>query len=144
MPVNNFTIGKDISLVIQTYSGQLDVSDGITDFTADPLYTDIKSKPLSGIPSFGVIPDGWKISMKVDRFNPKLDNFFAQLESDYFAGNNTTAGTIYETIQEADGSISQWRYIGVVLKLDKAGDFSGDKKVEQSISGMASQKVKVS
>ena len=143
MPVNNFTTGKDVSLVIQTPSGALTVP-GITDFTADPLFTDLKSKPLTGIPIHGYIPDGWKLSFKVDRQDPNIDNYFASLEATYFAGGNITGGTVYETITEADGSITQWRYTGVVLKFDKAGDFSGDKKVEQNFSGMASTKVKVS
>jgi len=76
--------------------------------------------------------------------NPIVDNYFATLESQYYAGANQLPGTIYETISEPDGSLTQWRYTGVVLKLEKAGEFSGDKKVEQSVSFMASQKVKVS
>jgi hypothetical protein len=143
MPVNNFTVGKDVSLVIQTASGPLTVP-GLTDFSADPVYTDLKSKPIDGEPIFGYIPDGWKLSFKWDRTSPVVDNYFAQLEDDYFNGGNQLSGTVYETITESDGSLSQWRYTGVVVKLDKAGDFSGDKKVEQSFSGMGSRKVKVS
>ena len=143
MPVNNFTVGKDVSIVIQTPTGNLTIP-GLTDFTADPNWTDLKSKPLDGVPIHGYIPDGWKLSFKWDRTSPVLDNYFAQLEAAYFAGGNQLGGTVYETIREADGSISQWRYTGVVIKLDKGGDFSGDKKVEQSFSGMASLKIKVS
>ena len=144
MPVNNFTVGKDISVTIQTPTGQLDIAQGITDFSADPMFTELKSKPLNGIPIFGQIPDGWKGSFKLDRFNPRVDNYFAALEAAYYAGANQLAGTIYQTIQEPNGSITQWRFTGVILKLEKAGDFSGDKKVEQTISFMAAQRIKVS
>jgi hypothetical protein len=143
MPVNNFTVGRDVSLVINTPNGQLTIP-GITDFTADPMTTELKSKPLSGIPQFGYVPDGWKISLKLDRMNRTIDNFWAAFEAAYYAGSNQVAGTINETISELDGSVSQWRYTGVVLKLEKAGDFSGDKKVEQSLTGLASQKIQVS
>jgi hypothetical protein len=143
MPVNNFTVGKDVSIVIQTPTGALTIP-GLTDFSADPVFTDLKSKPLNGIPIFGYIPDGWKLSFKWDRTSPVVDQYFAQLEATYFAGGNQLGGTVYETITEADGSLTQWRYVGAVFKLDKAGDFSGDKKVEQSFSGMASAKVQVS
>ena len=143
MPANNFTVGRDVSLVVQTATGALSLP-GITDFSADPMFTDLKSKPLGGVPQFAYIPDGWKITIKLDRMNPIVDNYFASLEAGYYNGQNLIAGTVYETIAEPDGSLSQWRYTGVVLKLDKAGDFSGDKKVEQSLSGMASQKIKVS
>jgi hypothetical protein len=143
MPVNNFTIGRDVALVIQTPNGQLNVP-GITDFTADPIVAELKSKPLSGIPQYGYIPDGWSISVKIDRMDATVDNFWAQFEAAYYAGGNQVGGTIFETIREQDGSVSQWRYTGVVLKLAKAGDFSGDKKVEQTLTGMASQKIRVS
>ena len=143
MPVNNFTTGKDITLVIQTATGPLNINAGITDFTCDRLYTELKSKPLNGVPIFGLIPDGYKGTIKLDRFSPLVDNYFAQLESDYFAGNPQPSGTIYETIREADGSTTQWRYTGVILKLEKSGDYSGDKKVEQTIAFMAAQCVKV-
>jgi hypothetical protein len=108
------------------------------------MFTDLKSKPLSGVPVFGVIPDGWKGSCRMDRRDPTIDSYFAGLEAAYFNGTNQIAGTIYETINEPNGSVTQWRYTGVILKLEKAGDFSGDKKVEQSVSFMASQKIQVS
>ena len=144
MPVNNFTVGKDVSLIVQTPTGQLNISNGITDFTADPVYSELKSKPLNGVPVFALIPDGWKGSFKLDRLSPAVDQYFAALEAAYFNGANQIAGTIYETITEADGSLSQFRYTGVIIKLEKAGDYSGDKKVEQSISFMAGRRYQVS
>lgn len=143
MPVNGFTVGKDIALVFQTPDGALDVSSGITDFTADPVYTELKTKLLSGETKHGVIPDGWRGSFKVDRFNSALDDYFANWEAGYYNGQNSPAGLIYETVTEADGSVTQWRYTGVVFKFDKAGDYSGDKKVEQSVSFNAARKIKV-
>jgi hypothetical protein len=117
---------------------------GLTDFTADPMTTDIRSKLIDGTPLFGFIPDGYKGSFKMDRLNPNMDNYWAQVEADYFAGKNNLAGTITEIIQEADGSTTEWRYDGVVLRLEKSGDWGGDKKVEQMVSFEAAHKVKVS
>jgi hypothetical protein len=71
------------------------------------------------------------------------DDFWAQYEAAYYAGVNQLSGVVYETINEANGSISEWQFNGVVIKLDSAGDFSGDKKVEQSFSGFATQRVRV-
>jgi hypothetical protein len=143
MPVNNFTVGRDVSLVINGPNGQITIN-GITDFSAKPLTTTLKSKPLNGIPQFGYIPDGWELSFKLDRMDTGIDEFWAAFEAGYYNGNNQAAGTVNESIQEVDGSISKWRYTGFVMKLDSAGDFSGDKKVEQTLSGMASQKIQVS
>jgi hypothetical protein len=142
MPVNNFTVGKDISLVIQLPTGPLTLT--LTDFGAKPKTTSLESKPLNGIKQHAYIPDGWDISFKLDRMDTSADDFWANFEAQYYAGVNQVAGTIYETISEADGSVSQWRFANVVVKLDNAGDYSGDKKVEQSFSGMASQRIRVS
>lgn len=142
MPMNNFSVGKDVTLTVVTSYGTLKFA-GLTDFTADPMTTDLKSKKLDGTPIFGFIPDGWKGSFKLDRVDPTVDNYWAQVEADYFAGKNVQAGTISEIITEADGSITQWRYDGVILRLDKGGDWGGDRKVEQTITFEAAHKIKV-
>jgi hypothetical protein len=143
MPINNFSIGKDVSLVITTPNGPLTLN-GITDFSAKPATETLKSKTLDGTTRHGYIPNGWEISLKMDRLDTSADDYWNLFEAAYFAGGNQASGTIFETIREADGSISQWTYTGVVLKLDSHGDYSADKKVEQSLSGMATTRVRVS
>lgn len=142
MPMNNFSVGKDVTLTVVTSYGTLKFP-GLTDFMADPMTTDLKTKALDGTPRFGFIPDGWKGSFKLDRLDPSVDNYWAQVEADYFGGKNIQPGTISEIITEADGSITEWRYTGVVLRLEKAGDWGGDKKVEQSITFEAARRIKV-
>jgi hypothetical protein len=142
MPVNNFTVGRDVSIVINGPNGQITLN-GITEFTAKPVVNTLKSKPLNGLPQFGYVPDGWELSFKLDRMDRGADDFYALFEAGYYNGQNQAAGTVNESIQEVDGSISQWRYTGFVMKLDNPGDFSGDKKVEQSLSGLASQRIRV-
>jgi hypothetical protein len=142
MPANDFTVGRDVSLVINGPNGQITLN-GITDFSAKPMTTSLKSKPLNGIPQFAYIPDGWELSFKLDRLDRSVDDLWAAFEAGYYNGDNQPAGTVNESIQEKNGAISKWRYTGFVMKLDNPGDFSGDKKVEQSLSGMASQKIRV-
>ncbi|QEL18716.1 hypothetical protein [Limnoglobus roseus] len=142
MPINDFSVGKDVSLTVVTSYGTMKFA-GLTDFSADPMTTDLKSKALDGTPRFGFIPDGYKGSFKLDRMDPTVDNYWAQVEADYYAGKNQKAGTISEIITEADGSITEWRYTGVILRLEKSGDWGGDKKVEQSITFEAAKKIKV-
>jgi hypothetical protein len=142
MPVNSFSVGKDVSLTIVTSQGTT-VFNGLTAFTADPMTTDLKSKAIDGTPRFGFIPDGWKGSFAIDRLDPSVDNYWAKVESDYYAGVDIQPGTISEIITEADGSITEWKYTGVILRLEKAGDWGGDKKVEQTITFEAAFKRKV-
>jgi hypothetical protein len=141
MPLNNFTVGKDIQLVIQTQNGPLQLA--LTDFGYKTRATTIHSKQLDGTAIEAYIPDGWDLSFKIDRMDTTADDFWATYEAAYYAGVNQLSGVIYETINEASGNISEWQFNGVVIKLDSGGDFSGDKKVEQTFSGFATQRVRV-
>jgi hypothetical protein len=142
MPVNGFSVGKDVSLTVTTSSGPLTMT-GLNSFTAKPLFTDLKSKRLDGMTYFGEIPDGWTGSFKLDRLGPAVDTFFATAEAAYYAGQNIPAGTIQEVILEADGTTTTWQYTGVVLKLDDAGDWKGDARVEQTITFNATTRTAV-
>lgn len=142
MPINSYSIGKDISYSVVTPSGTLTLN-GKTDYSIKPMFTDLRHKGLDGINVNGFIPDGWQIELRFDRADPNVDNYFAQLEADYFAGVNQQGGTIYETIVEKDGSVSQYRYTNVILKYDNAGDWKGDSLVQISVTAMASRRIKV-
>jgi hypothetical protein len=45
---------------------------------------------------------------------------------------------ITETITEVDGSISQWRYEGVMFAMPEHGNWKGDAKVSQRLEWCAS------
>jgi len=143
MPANNFTIGKDISLTIVTTAGILALPITTTSFDAKPQYNKVRGVCLDGVNRGFNAPTGWDLTFGLDRSSSVVDDFFAQQEAGYYAGQNTLTGSISETIQEANGSVSQYRYTGVILALDDAGKFTGDAKVSQSISAFASQKLKV-
>jgi hypothetical protein len=142
MTINQFSTGKDVTLTLTTSYGTLTIP-GLLEFTADPEVTKLKSKGIDGNSRHGVIPDGWKGSFKLDRLNYAVDNLWAQFEADYYAGKSQTTGTILEIIQESDGTITQWQYDGVVITLEKAGDYKGDTKVEQTITFEAAHKTKL-
>jgi hypothetical protein len=143
MPNNGFSLGKDLTYTIVGPSGNLSIS-GVTDYSTKPIFTKLKHKDLDGSTTQAAIPDGWEISIKLDRQDPTLDNFFAALEAAYFAGQNISNGTISENIVESDGSVSKFQYTNVSLTLDNAGDYKGDAFVAQSLSGMASRRIKLS
>jgi hypothetical protein len=143
MPINGQSLGKDLSFTVVTPSGNLTFN-GVTDYDIKPIFTDLKHKDLDGTTTYAYIPDGWSISIKLERRDATLDDYFAQLEASYFASNNLLPGTINEIIQESDGSISEYRYTNVVLKYDDAGNWKSDAYVAISLTGMATRKIKVS
>lgn len=142
MPVNNFSVGKDVSLDIIGPNGPIRFT-LITSFTSKQDTSEVKVKGMNGINLPVVFYEGWSGSFSLERQDSTMDDYFAQLESDYYAGKNQTSLTIMETITEVSGAVSQYRYTGVILKYDDAGSWSGDKTVSQKFSFMASRKSRV-
>lgn len=142
MPVNGYSVGRDVTLVITTPVGTLRVNQ-ITGFQSKPDMTDQKIKRIDGVTDHVRFPDGWSGSFDVERQDDTLDSYFAQVEDNYYAGQNELPCQITETIQEANGKTSQYRYTGVLLKLDDAGSWAGDKSVKQKLSFVASRRLKV-
>jgi hypothetical protein len=143
MPVNNFNVGRDVTLQIVGYDGTIQNFSLITSFDGKQETHQIKIMGMDGTVRFLELPAGWTGSFAIDRQNRLLDQYFANLESGYYAGLNVQAATITETISEVDGSTSQWRYTGVVFKLDDAGAWKGDSQVNMKVSWSASRRLAV-
>ncbi|AJX61593.1 hypothetical protein AQ938_06990 [Burkholderia pseudomallei] len=142
MSINNFSVGRDISLDIVTGSGPLQIN-LITEFTSNQESTEVKVKGIDGITRFVRFFDGWKGKFNVERQDATLDQYFSQLEQNFFSGIGEQSVTITESIQEANGSISQFRYLGVLLKYDDAGGWKGDSTVKQAVSFVCSRRIQI-
>lgn len=142
MPMNGFSVGRDVSLSIVTANGPLRLS-LITAFSSKPNLAESRVKGLDGITRYLRFPDGWSGTFEIERQDSAVDDYFAQLEANYYAGINEQPATITETITEPNGSVTQWRYTGVLLKLDDAGNFQGDQTVKQRLSFVAARKIKL-
>ncbi|HKT53322.1 MAG TPA: hypothetical protein VJP88_02645 [Caulobacteraceae bacterium] len=142
-----YNVGRDATLNIVASGSPLSPI-LLTNFESNQETVDLKSKPLNGPPIFQKVPDGWKGSFEIDRANSILDDYFAAEESAYFAGDDANVVTILQTIRDAAvgavGPVHQYRYTGVVLKLENAGAYTADAKVSQKVSFVASQRIKVS
>lgn len=142
MPQNGFTVGRDVSLDIIGPTGPLRLS-LITAFSSKPDINDQRIKGLDGITRHVRFPDGWSGSFSIERQDSTLDDYWAQMEANYYAGLSEQPMTITETITEVSGAVSQYRYLQVLLRLDDAGNYSGDATVKQQVSFVAARRVKV-
>lgn len=141
MPINGFTIGRDIAIDINMPQGPVRFSN-VTGFTKKQMSTGIVSKGIDGTDRFGEIPSGWEGDIEVDRANAALDAAFDYLEGLYYGNQNVPPSVITETITENNG-VTQWRYTGVAFKYDDAGGAKGDAKVTQKFSWKASRRIRV-
>lgn len=143
MPANGFNIGKDATLdVVSSTSGPLRPTI-LTDFTFKQMTTGLESKAADGVNRFAEVPTGWEGTLSFDRGNSALDDYVAQAEASYYAGAPGDVITITQTVQEVSGAITQYRYTGVALKYEDAGDWGGEKIVKQKLSWKASRRIKV-
>lgn len=140
---NAFSLGKDVSLQIVTPNGSLILPVTTTSFEAKPQTNKIRRTGLDAVNRGANIPNGWEGTIELDRHDSIVDDFFANAEAGFYAGQNSYTASITETIQEISGQVSQYRYTGVVLNLDEAGKKQGDKEINMVIGFFASRRIKV-
>ncbi len=143
MAENDTNIGRDVTLDINDPRQGIVRFALLTGFDAKPQFNKLESKALDGIPRFRAVPHGHRITFNFDRQDRSIDDYFAAQEENYFNGGRSPLVTITETIQELDGSASQWVYSGVSMTLEDGGTWKGDAITTQSIEAMASRKRKV-
>jgi hypothetical protein len=89
------------------------------------------------------LPRGWTGTFALDRGSPAADEFIAAIEQAYFNGQSIAAGTLYQYVNEPDGSTSTFQFSGVVFKLTSSGVYKGDAPVAQQLEFFASSRVSV-
>ena len=141
MPSVGYSVGRDITIVITLPGGQPLRLGKVTSFTAKQDTTEDRKKLLDGTTDTLRFFDGWSGSIKMERSGPSLDDYFGQLEANYFAGDDEQPATMRVLIQEPNGSISTYRFQRVILKFDDAGDWAADKSVSQSLSFTAARRI---
>ena len=98
---------------------------------------------MNGEPIFAEAPNGWKGQLDFDRTDPSIDIYFDNFETAYWSGGNPLSGTITQTIQEKDGSVTQFVFTGVAMKLSQAGQWKAAEKVSQKIDWSAGRRRRV-
>lgn len=144
MPVNGYNVGKDVTLQVIGQTGGLITLGTLTNFDAKQMTKKVESRSIvDGQVRTLEIPGGWEGTFEIDRSDSAVDDYFAQLEASYYAGQNIPGGIITETIAETNGGITQYRFTNVAMKLDDAGGWKQDDMVKQKIGWSASLRQKV-
>ena len=141
--LNTFNVGRDGSLVVIFPTGRIDLN--YTDFQANQETKQIVSQPVQSITTAVELPTMWKFSFTIDRNSSALEDFIAATEATYWAGGNAQLNgtTIYQYVNEIDGSVSTYEYTNCTVKLDDAGAYQQDNKVVQKLTGIAGTRRRV-
>jgi hypothetical protein len=141
MPQQGFSVGRDVSTVLILADGSSLPLEKVTGFNAKPDTSTQKVKGLDGTIINLRWHEGWSGSFMIERRSALIDQYFAQVEADYHAGQDEKPATLQQTIQEPDGTISQYRFTEVLLTYDDAGDWAADKTVSQKIGFVAHRRI---
>jgi hypothetical protein len=142
MPYNTFSIGSDCQLVVMGPFGRVDLAH-VTGFEANQVTMAIRVDRLDGVQLGAELPKGWSGNFTLDRGSPMADDFIAAIEQAYLAGQSIPAGTLYQYVNEPDGSTSTYQFSGVVFKLTSAGVYRGDAPVAQRLEFYASSRASI-
>lgn len=142
MPANGFSVGRDLSLTVFTSEGVIGTA-GLTAFEARQLTSEIRQPLISGDVLAAYLPEGWQGVAEFTRLDDGLDDWFAAAESAYLAGQAPATAEITETITNPDGTVSQFVYRNVALRLESPGAWAGGKEVRQRVNWIASRRMAV-
>jgi hypothetical protein len=142
MPYNTFTVGSDCQIVVIGPFGRVDLAH-VTGFEAHQMTMALRVDRLDGVQLGAELPKGWTGSFALDRGSSVVDDFISQIEQAYLAGQPIGAGTLYQYVNEPDGSTSTYQFNGVVFKLTSAGVYKGDAAVTQRLDFYASGRTRV-
>ena len=138
---NSFNVGRDGSqlTIIDSIAGKVTFN-GMIEFGAKPRTKELESEGINGVTTFRNLPNGHEGDFSFDRQDSSIEAYFATLEANFYAGLPPPTAIITQTINELSGSVSQYQYTGVALKLSDAGTWKGLDKVSQKVAFRASKK----
>ena len=134
---NLFSVGRDCQLVLIGPSGRVDLTH-VTGFEARQLTQQIRVTRLDGTNLGTNLPRGWEGEFEIERGSSSAEDLINQIEQNYYAGGAMQFSTLYQYINETDGSVSTWQYASVVLRLIEAGIWQGDNGVKQKLDFFSS------
>jgi hypothetical protein len=142
MPLDGLTSGIDTKLTFTDANGveQFALLESFNSKEDAPIETQIQIDGQVRHPKFH---QGWSGSFMLQRNSAFQDTFFALQEAAYYQGLDQIPATITQTIQENDGSVSQWQYTQVVMSFDDAGTYSGTDIVKQRVSFNAARRLQL-
>ncbi len=142
MASNSFSVGRDCQLVVIGPFGRVDLSH-VTGFECRQLTTAVRVERIDGVQLAAELPKGWDGIFELERGSSAAEDFVAQLEAQYYVGGRLGQATLYQYINEPDGSTSTYQFQGVVFKMTQAGIWRGDAAVKQRLEFFAVQRTRV-
>ena len=144
MPAAGYTVGLDIKLVlVDQNTGAVLSWPVLSSADFKQMTKALEWKPLNGNIAFAELPGGWEVSFEVERTDGSVMDYFVISEAAYLSGGPASQFYLQQTVNNPDGSATQYRYINGAMKLSNAGAFKMDDKVSLKIDGRFGRCLKV-
>lgn len=138
----SFNIGKDTRVVVIGPYGRIDPKH-IVNFTAHQTVNKVRTQPLNKPRLQRDLPNGWDGTIEIDRSDSTLDDLAAAIEQAFWTGQAIPMGTIYQYIDELNGSTSTYQFDNVTMNVPNAGSYQAETPVKQTLEWSASRRRKV-
>jgi hypothetical protein len=143
MALNSFSTGKDCQVVVLGPFGRVDL-EHVTGFESRQVTASVRVDRMDGTMLGAELPKGWEGNFDLERGSSATDDMLAQIEQTYLSGTTPAPGTLYQYIDEVDGSTSTYQFNGVVFKFASSGLYKGDASVKQRLEFYATSRSRVS
>ena len=139
---NPYSIGRDCQVVLLWNGIRVDLRD-VVGFQAEQQVKLQRSDPLNSVPVEFNTPAGWRGQFQIDRGSSALDDLVAAIEAAFWNAGVIGSGTIYQYLNEPDGSVSTYEFVGVALTLTNSGHYKAENIVTQTVNFFASQRNRI-
>ncbi len=143
MALNTYSTGKDCQVVVLGPFGRVDL-EHVTGFQSRQVTASVRVDRMDGTMLGAELPKGWDGTFDIERGSSSADDLVAQIEQSYLSGTTPAPGTLYQYVDEIDGSTSTYQFSNVVFKLASAGLYKGDQSVKQTLEFYATSRSLVS
>ena len=143
MPSNNFSVGRDTTVIVQhAFVGRVELKHVIGFHPKQETVAAAVSR-LDGKHLTAHLPKGWSGTIEIEKGNAALDQFIGALETAYYNGVNVPTGQVYQYDTEVDGSRTTYQFQDCSFHMPEAGQRKNDATVKQSLAFNASRRVVV-
>lgn len=140
-----YSIGRDCSVVLVhplAPGGRVEMAN-VTGFAATPEYTSVRSKRLDGNTLNAELPEGYAITIDLDRDGPGIDDLMVLVEAAWRGAGILYSASVFQYVTEPNGAVSTYHFTECSLQFADLGSWKADSIVSQRISGRANRRVKV-
>jgi hypothetical protein len=143
-PNSPISTSREYSLIITAGGQQFNISNNyIQSAEIKPMSDLVKFKGISNIITAVPFANGHDIDLEIARVDSFIQDFWALFEASFYSGANIPSGSLTESIQESDGSITQYLYTNLFFIVESFGMIRSNELIVQKLRGFASQMFKV-